>query len=376
MVETITPVVHGGLGRWSGAIAVHAAGAAAAAASFGAALAVVGDALGAPWGGAGFSAVAVAAGTYAGSEVSGGWAPVPALRRQVPDWWRTFFGRQVASGLYGAALGIGFFTFLAHGTLVAVSLAAVASGRPAVGALLLVPFGLARGISPLSARRVRTPEHGRALVGRLAGTPERRRRSANAAVLGAVATLAGARLALDPSDGTWWRLAAVAIAGVFAWAAASKFVAWRRWWRALDAHRLPARVVRVASWAVPLSEAFVALLVLVGLPRFAAAGAIVLLAGFSIEIARVSRLGGSRVPCGCFGGRGSIDSRLVLLRNAGLVVLAGVVLARGSDAPVIAWPGAPAAAEAFPAVLASIGLGAAIVTSWRSVLWLRAGRRA
>jgi len=46
--------------------------------------------------------------------------PVAQLRRQVPEWWRTFFGRRVASVLYGAGLGVGFLTYLSHGTLVVV----------------------------------------------------------------------------------------------------------------------------------------------------------------------------------------------------------------------------------------------------------------
>ena len=54
--------------------------------------------------------------------------PVPQLRRQVPDWWRTFYGPHVAASLYGAGLGIGFLTFLRYGTYIAVCTIAVASG--------------------------------------------------------------------------------------------------------------------------------------------------------------------------------------------------------------------------------------------------------
>ena len=38
--------------------------------------------------------------------------PVPQLRRQVPDWWRTFFPPHVAAFLYGIGLGPGFLTYL------------------------------------------------------------------------------------------------------------------------------------------------------------------------------------------------------------------------------------------------------------------------
>jgi len=61
MVETITPVVHGGRARWMGALLLHALGATAAAAVFGAALGGIGRMLGAPWGRAGLLAAAVAA---------------------------------------------------------------------------------------------------------------------------------------------------------------------------------------------------------------------------------------------------------------------------------------------------------------------------
>ena len=53
MVETITPVVYGGRGRWVGALAVHVLGATLTAALFGAALGATGAALGAPYGRAG-----------------------------------------------------------------------------------------------------------------------------------------------------------------------------------------------------------------------------------------------------------------------------------------------------------------------------------
>ena len=75
--------------------------------------------------------------------------PLPNLRQQVPDWWRTFFPPVVASFIYGLGLGVGFLTYLSFGTLVAVAAVAVASGSPPLGAVLLGSFGLARGLSVL-----------------------------------------------------------------------------------------------------------------------------------------------------------------------------------------------------------------------------------
>jgi len=54
MVETISPVGYGGrTRRWLAAVALHALGATAMAAAFGAALGAIGALLHAPWGAAG-----------------------------------------------------------------------------------------------------------------------------------------------------------------------------------------------------------------------------------------------------------------------------------------------------------------------------------
>ena len=175
MVETITPVVHGGnRNRWVVSVIVHAAGATAAAAVFGSLLAVAGALLGAPWGGPGVALVAASAGLYVAREL-GVAVPVPQLRRHVPDWWRTFFPPHIAAFLYGVGLGPGILTYLGHGTLVVVSVAAVASGYPLVGAVLLAPFGLARGLGPVLAFGVRSPGDGAALVERLERSASRGR---------------------------------------------------------------------------------------------------------------------------------------------------------------------------------------------------------
>ncbi|MGH2636940.1 MAG: hypothetical protein ACRDHU_12455, partial [Actinomycetota bacterium] len=158
-METITPVVHGGRrSRWAVLLAAHVTGATIAAATFGAILGLVGGLLAAPWGAAGFAIVAGCAGLFLASEAFGLRVPVPQLRRQVPDWWRTYFPFGPASFLYGLGLGVGFLTYLSHGTLAVVAAAAVASGRPLVGAAVLAPFGLARGLTAVVAIRATTPE--------------------------------------------------------------------------------------------------------------------------------------------------------------------------------------------------------------------------
>jgi hypothetical protein len=373
MVETITPVVHGGRGRWLGAVALHALGAGATAAAFGAALGFVGSRLGAPWGRAGFAVVASLAILYAVGEHPSVPVPVPQLRRQVPDWWRTFFGRWVAAVLYGAGLGVGFATYLSGGTLVVVAGAAVAAGRPAIGAVVMAPFGLVRGLSALAAWNAGSSGSGRTLVDRLVATPEQGRRVANTAALLVVASLAAAG-ALHSHTGSWWRIGAAMLALAFAWACAAKLASMRAWRASLDAHPLPRWVVRSAMWAVPIAEAFVPALVLAGLPRLAGAWAVMLLGAFSLELVVVKKRIGSAVPCGCFGSRRAVPLGVALGRNATLVAVGLAVAAWGRDA-VLTWPGLPTVGELLPVLVTSTSVVMAAVTAWRASGWLSRGIR-
>ena len=242
MVETITPVVHGGSrSRWAVSVALHAIGAATSAAIAGALLAAAGGLFGAPWGVAGLGLVAASAALYVAREL-GAPVPVPQLRRQVPDWWRTFFPPHVAALLYGIGLGPGFLTYLGHGTVVVVSVAAFASGRPLVGAAVLAPFGLARGLGPVLAFGVRSPSDGAALVERLERSASRARwRVANALALVAVAAaiVVGIRTFEGPSG--FGGLAAAVLALTFTAAAVTKLTRGAAWRRTLAAYRLPAR---------------------------------------------------------------------------------------------------------------------------------------
>src|SRR3954452_17233065 len=174
MVETINPVVYGDArgarSMYRTPLMLHVLGGTAAAAIFGALLGGTGTLLGAPWGAAGALVVAFAATAYLVREAFNVPVPVLEARRQVPDWWRTFFSRNVTALLYGAGVGIGFFTYLGHGTLLVVSIAAMASGRPLVGALLLAPFGLTRALVIGVSSRTEDPS---GLVNRLAAFARR-----------------------------------------------------------------------------------------------------------------------------------------------------------------------------------------------------------
>lgn len=370
MVETITPVVHGGRTRWVRAVALHVAGAGLAAASFGAGLGALGSLLGAPWGRAGALAVALLAGLYAVGEIDRISVAVPQLRRQVPDWWRTYFGPTFAAFLYGAGLGVGFLTFLTHGTLVVVAGAAIAMGGPIAGAMIVGTFGIVRAVAVVTARAIRSEEDGPALVDRLVSRDDRRRRIANGAALATVVALGLAATAT--SRGGWALTTGAVVAGAFGWSAAAKLAAPRRWRRALADHRLPLPVARLVAPAVPIVEMFVPALALLGLRRASAGLAIGLLGAFSLEVVRARLAVGAGVRCGCFGERTARPASLVLARNVALAVLAGLALA-AADAPRITWPAAPAGSDLLPAALASIGLVVAAWAAWRSAAWLRRG---
>ena len=154
MVETIAPVVHGGRKvPYYATVGLHAAGAGIAATIAGALFGALGMVLGAPWGSLGIAFVVVVSVVYAARELLALPIPLPERRAQVPDWWRTFYSPGTTALMYGAGLGAGFLTYLTYGTYVSVAALSIVSGDPVVGAVLCAPFGLARGLSVLVARR-------------------------------------------------------------------------------------------------------------------------------------------------------------------------------------------------------------------------------
>ena len=188
MVETITPAVHGGRkARYLWSVGAHVLGAALTAGALGLGLGAGGHLLGAPWGSQGLLGIAAIGGAYA---MGAAGAPVPVLqrRRQVPDWWRTFFSPVTSSFLYGLGLGAGFLTFLSFGTLTVVAVVALASGDPLLGAAMCTPFGVARGLAVLVGSGCRDAERASAMVDRIQAVGLSRGPGAvNAAALVAVA---------------------------------------------------------------------------------------------------------------------------------------------------------------------------------------------
>jgi hypothetical protein len=375
MVETITPVVHGGHpGRWGVALALHAAGAAISAAAFGAVLALTGAALGAPWGRAGLALVGGLAALYLTAEVLGVRVPVPQMRRQVPDWWRTFFPLAPAAFLYGVGLGVGFFTYLRHGTLVVVSAAAVASGRPAAGAVLVGAFGLARGLSVGVAFRTRSSEEGALLVGSLARSASWSGwRVAHAVVLGSVLVAAMIGFSRTFAPGEPGELAAAVLAFAFGAAGMGKLVRGRAWRRALGSYGLPAPVERSAALSVPVLELCLAALAFLGLTSTAGLASLAVLGVFSAAIVVARIRGGRRFACGCFGSGLERDYRFLISRNAALALAGLVAWTQGQDAPVVGGLGVPDAGDLVPAILAGVGL---VIAGWVSMGAVTALRRA
>jgi Methylamine utilisation protein MauE len=304
--------------------------------------------------------VGAAAALYTAREL-GAPVPVPQLRRQVPDWWRTFFTPHVAAFLYGLGLGPGFLTYIGHGTVVVVSVAAFASGRPLLGAVVLAPFGLARGLGPVLAFGVRSPSDAAALVERLDRSASRARwRVANALALSMVlvATVHEIRTIDAPSEAG--ALAAAVLALTFGAAAVAKLARGARWGRTLGSYGLRPGVTRLAGFGVPAVELGIAALVLAGLGSSAGLLSIVALAAFSggIVVGRVRA--GRRLECGCFGGSGTRDYRLLLARNLALAGVAFVAWRAGEDAPLVHALGEPAGADLLPVALVVLGLALAV----------------
>jgi hypothetical protein len=313
--------------------------------------------------------VAAIAVLYLLREVTGLPVPVPELRRQVPEWWRTAFPPGAAAFLYGAGLGVGFLTYLRHGTLVAAAAAAVALGDPWSGALVLAPFGLARSIVVATVWRADTEDRLGEVVDAVERLGQRHvRRAANALAL---ALLAGGALLAAPTAGDgfppWVGTALLAL--IFGWAAVAKAWRSRAWEAALDGYALPVGVRAAARAVVPVTEATVAALLAAGEVRGGAIAALALLAVFSLAVLRARRLSGDALPCGCFGGRSVRSARRILARNAVLALVAVATIAGGGPLPALRPLGGT---ETFPAaVVIGGGILAVVLFGRAAALWSR-----
>jgi hypothetical protein len=241
-----------------------------------------------------------------------------------------------------------------------VAVAAFASGRPSVGAVVVGAFGLARGLTAMAAVRGSDVVHALAAFARRSALT-----AANAIALVVVAVAAALSIRGPVRTPA---IAAAAIAAVFAWGAAWKMVRFDVWRSIVGRYRLGA-LRGLAAVGVPLTEATVVALVVAGARRNASILALVLLAAFSVAAIRRRLADPSRVPCGCLGA-GETTIPALLARNAALASAAALVLARAGAAPLRA----PTASEALPVALSlagALGVAAAARSVRRS---LRGGR--
>lgn len=156
-------------------------------------------------------------------------------------------------------------------------------------------------------------------------------------------------------------VAAWALIGTFAWAAAAKFVRGNDWPEAVAGFGFSGVLARAIAVAVPLFEVAIVALFVVGAVRVAAALTLALIAAFSAAIvwSRGTR-DGNRVPCGCFGRTRDYDYRLLLLRNAGIAFLAALVLVAKGEVSLAV----PAGTDLVPTALVAI---AGVLLTWMAV---------
>src|SRR6266545_3712471 len=149
MVETFTPAVCGSRRRQRLALTGFAVGAVAASALVGAALGAVGALLGTQLA----FLVAALALLAAAREAGIVRLPLPQLRRQVPERWRSELPLPVWSVGYGIGLGLGFLTFQPVATFWVACAAAVALGKPLAAGLCFAAYGAGRALMAAWRRR-------------------------------------------------------------------------------------------------------------------------------------------------------------------------------------------------------------------------------
>jgi hypothetical protein len=184
MLASITPLgERGRQSHWTITVTAFLVGAVAAAATAGAVLGLAGLVLvsGVP---AGIRLAGLAGALVVAAIVDARPDRVPGPRRQVDERWLDRYRGWVYGLGYGAQLGAALATVVTSAATYAALLAAFLTADPGRGALVMGVYGAIRGLTPLTAARVRTPDQLLVFHARL----ERARRTA--ALLG-TALLAG-----------------------------------------------------------------------------------------------------------------------------------------------------------------------------------------
>lgn len=162
------------------------------------------------------------------------------------------------------------------------------------------------------------------------------------------------------------------LAVAFFWAAIAKASRPSAWRAALGGYALPAGLVVPALVIVPVLEIVTGFLLSGGgtASKAGAALSVALLGGFSLAVLRARRIRGDRLPCGCFGGSGSRDYRLMLVRNAVLGSVAAAILL----VPAVARYEleTPTASQTLPALLVALGV---VLIAWLVMTFARGAGR-
>lgn len=150
------------------------------------------------------------------------------------------------------------------------------------------------------------------------------------------------------------------LAVAFFWAAVAKASRPSAWRAALAGYRVPARFAGAVLVGVPVIEIVAGVLLCTAGDgtRAGAALVVALLGAFSLAVLRARSAEGDRLPCGCFGGSGRRDYRLMLVRNALLGFVAATVLV--SDRVAAYELDALPSSQAVPAFLVVAGVALAV----------------
>lgn len=195
MLSSITPFGERGRGnRWGVTASWFVAGAAAGGVLTGALLGVAGQALGSVVGlRPRLAGVMVLAALALVVDVAGRPRLLPGWRRQVDERWMDSYRPWVYGAGWGAQLGAGMLTIVSSAaTYLVLSLAILAGSWPAAVALAGT-FGLMRGLTLLTGRRLTSPAALQAYHRRLAA---RRRLAVLAVVMADAAVAVTAAVAL------------------------------------------------------------------------------------------------------------------------------------------------------------------------------------
>lgn len=168
--------------------------------------------------------------------------------------------------------------------------------------------------------------------------------------------------------------ASLALAAMFAWAAAAKLFRPAGWRAAISGYGL-GRGEPLAFVTVPGVELLVAVTILWVSARAGAALSLTLLASFSAAVVHARSQRGDRLPCGCFGRATERDYRALLARNACAGCAAALVLLGGGRDGIAGSPSVTSGPELVPVALTCLGAALAGWTLWRTGVLRGGGRR-